>query len=308
MGIKHSVASSAPGLIGATEWDDDHILDGQVNIPVVASPVAPPAGNFGLFGQSIAGGVMPAVIDPSGLSMVLQPFLGRGAIAFATAVGNSTTLTTMGVSISATGSAQSANVGTANVHQATRRLEYAVTAAGASAVAGWLSPRAQFRVGGPSNPFGGFRYSCIFGRARGLAANATLRCFTGFGSQTTGSGDGDPSTALSNLIGVGCDAADTNYHIMHRSGTALATKIDTGFPKAVADSTEMYELAMFTPPDSDDVQVQFTRLSDGATFTHTISTNMPGPTTLLAPRGYYSVGGTSSVIGYALASLYIGTF
>lgn len=308
MGIKHSVASSAPGLIGATEWDDDHILDGQVNIPVVASPVAPPAGNVGLFGRAIAGNVMPAFIDPSGLATMLQPFLGRAKMAWALAVGNSTTLTTMGVSISATGTATAVNVGTANVHEATRRLEYAVTAAATSAIGGWLSPRAQFFIGGPSNPFGGFLFACQFGRARGVAANTTLRHFTGFGSQTTGSADGDPSTSLSNLIGVGCDAADTNYQIMHRSGTGLATKIDTGFPKAVADNTEMYELAMFTPPNSAEVYVQFTRLSDGATFNHTISTNMPGPGTLLAPRGYYSVGGTSSVIGYALASLHIGTF
>ena len=307
MGIKHSVTSSAPGLIGATEWDDDHILDGQVNIPVVASPVAPPAGNVGLFGRSIAARIMPAIIGPSGLDTALQPLLARNKIAWANPNGNSTAIGLMGIALSATGTATAVNVGTANVHQAMRRLEYAVTTAAASAVCGWRSATAQYRIGGPSDPFGGFFFVCRFGRGRGVAANATLRGFTGFGSQTAAPGDADPSTALSNVIGVGCDASDTNYQIMHRNGTSLATKVDTGFPKAVADNTEMYELAMFTSPDSTDVQVQFTRLSDSATFTHTISTNITGPVTLLAPRGYYSVGGTSSVIGYALASLYIET-
>lgn len=307
MGIKHSVASSAPGLIGATEWDDDHILDGQVNIPVVASPVAPPAGNVGLFGRSIAARVMPAIIGPSGLETSLQPILARNKIAWANPNGNSTAIGTMGIALSATGTPTAVNVGSANVHQAMRRLEYAVTTAATTAVGGWRSATAQFFIGGPVNPFGGFFFVCRFGRGRGVAANATLRGFTGFSSQTAAPGDADPSTALSNMIGVGCDATDTNWQIMHRDGTALATKVNTGFAKAVADDTEMYELAMFTAPTSTDVHVQFTRLSDGATFSHTVSTNRPGPVTLLAPRGYYSVGGTSSVIGYALASLYIET-
>jgi hypothetical protein len=307
MGIKHSRPSSDPGLIDGDDWDDDHILDGQVNIPVVLSPVTPPAGNFGLFGRSVAGRVLPAVIGPSGLETSLQPILARNKIAWINPNGNSTAVGLLGLAVSITGVATAVNVGTANVHESMRRIEYAVTTAATTAVGSWRSATAQFRVGGPSDPFGGFFFVCRFGRGRGVAANATLRGFTGFGSQTVAPGDDNPSTALSNIIGVGCDAGDTNYQIMHRSGTALATKIDTGFPKAVADNTEMYELAMFTAPAASSVTVQFTRLSDGATFIHTVSTNMPGALTLLAPRGYYSVGGTSSVIGYALASLYIET-
>jgi hypothetical protein len=43
----------------------------------------------------------------------------------------------------------------------------------------------------------------------------------------------------------------------------------------------------------------------GATASGTISTDMPSTSTLLAPRGWISVGGTSSVIGMALCSLYL---
>jgi len=47
--------------------------------------------------------------------------------------------------------------------------------------------------------------------------------------------------------------------------------------------------------------------STGATASGTINTNMPTNTTLLAPRGWMSVGGTSSVIGIALMSCYLET-
>lgn len=307
MGIKHSVASSEPGLIGATEWDDDHVIDDQVNIPVVASPVAPPADHFSLFGRRVAGRVLPAIMGPSGLDTSLQPLLARNKVAWANPQGNGTVIAAVGITLTATGTATGANVDTTNIHNAIRRLEYAVTTAAATAVAGWRGPANQYWIGNPANQLGGFFMVCRFGRSRGVAANATLRGFTGFSSQTAAPGDADPSTSFSNMIGVGCDAADTNYHIMHRTGTGVATKVDTGFAKAVSDTAEMYELAMFTPPSDNDVWVQFTRLSDGATFTHTISTNLPTDTTLLSPRGHYSVGGTSAVIGYALASLYIET-
>ena len=45
----------------------------------------------------------------------------------------------------------------------------------------------------------------------------------------------------------------------------------------------------------------------GTTFTHTITSNLPAATTLLGFQAYNSAGGTSSVMGIALASLYIET-
>ena len=42
-------------------------------------------------------------------------------------------------------------------------------------------------------------------------------------------------------------------------------------------------------------------------MTGNVTTDLPVNTTLLAPRGYISVGGTSSVIGMALMGLCIDT-
>lgn len=311
MPINHTTQAGSlipPNLIGATEWDDNHAITGRVDFPNVPSPTTPPADNVGVIGRKIAGRMLPAFIGPSGLDSALQPLLARNKVAWANPTGNGTTISVIGMTVTATGTATAASVATTNIHQVIRRLEYAVTTASTTAVAGWRSGQgAQYHIGSPSSIYGGFFFVCRFGRSRGVAANATLRGFTGFSSLTTAPTDVNPSTTETNAIGVGADSTDTNYQIIYRNGTAAATKVDTGIAKAVADNTEMYELAMFTSPTSTDIYVQFTRLSDNTVFNHTISTNKPADTTLLAPRGWYSVGGTSSVIGYALASVYIET-
>lgn len=46
-----------------------------------------------------------------------------------------------------------------------------------------------------------------------------------------------------------------------------------------------------------------TDMVSGATASGTTTTDLPGTTTLLAPRGWISVGGTSSVTGLGVASL-----
>lgn len=310
MPINHTTNAGGlvpPTVIGAADWDDNHAVTGTVEFPAVAAPTAPAADTVGIFGRKIANRMMAGFIGPSGLDSALQPLIARNKIALANPRGNATQVDVQGMAVTATGTATAANVGTATIQQAMRRLEYAVTTASTTAVAGWRSNVAQYHIGSPSTPYGGFFFVCRFGRSRGSAANSTLRGFIGFSSVTAAPTDANPSTTIANALGVGCDDGDTNYHVIHRSGTAAATKVDTGIAKAVADTTEMYELAMFTSPSDNNVYVQFTRLGDNTAFTHTISTNRPADTQLIAPRGYYSVGGTSSVIGYALSSLYIET-
>jgi len=275
-----------------------------------ASPALPEAGTVRLFARSVGGRMLPAYIGPSGLDSALQPLIASNKIAWANPNGNSTGIGLMGIAITATGTATAANVATTNIHTAMRRLEYAVTTAAATAVAGFRSGVNQYHIGDANAPFGGFFTVCRFGPSRGQAANATRRGFVGMTSNTSPPTDVDPSAtaAWANLIGVGHDAADANWQIMHRTGTGTTTKIDTGIPKAYNDTTEMFEVAIFTAPTgTPSVTVQLRRLSDDLTFTHTITSNLPAATTLLGFQAYNSVGGTSSVIGISLGSLYLET-
>jgi hypothetical protein len=94
---------------------------------------------------------------------------------------------------------------------------------------------------------------------------------------------------------------------MNNSALPSAVKTDLGITVPTADRTSMYELAMFCAPNSTTLYYTFTDLSNGTTASGTVTTAIPAVNTLMSPRGYCSAGGTSSVIGIALSSLYIET-
>lgn len=277
-------------------------------MPEASSPGAPATGRVGIFGRSVAGRMMPAFIGPSGLDSILQPHFGRNAICKWEPAGNSTTITaTRAAALTATGTATAANVATTNRHTYMKRVEYLVTTAATTAVAGFRSTAPQYSIGGPSAGLGGFHFICRWGPATGVSTT-TNRAFVGLVNSTTAPTDVQPSSVIF-MIGMGWDAADTNIQMMHNAG-GTATKIDLGasFPVPTADRTKVYELAMFAPPGTtQSVTYLVTDLVSGATATGTITTNIPTTTTLMAPKGWMSVGGTSSVIGIALMGLYIET-
>jgi hypothetical protein len=280
----------------------------QIDIAVDDTPSTPAAGFVGIFGHT-RGGIRPAFINPDGQVSTLQAAFAHNKVGINAPNGNGTTVSNLGVSITATGTATTANAASTNVHTAMRRIEYAVTTASTTAVAGLVSGNGlHLLLGKAARRFGGFLYSCRFGRSRGVASNATLRAFNGVCSLNSAPTDVEPSTTVTDAIGVGCDAADTNWQIMHRTGSGTCTKIDTGFAKAVNDTEEMYELTLYSPANTTTrVDYFFRRLSDGASFSGSITTPLPADTTFLGFRNYYSVGGTSSVIGYAHVSVYMET-
>jgi hypothetical protein len=119
----------------------------------------------------------------------------------------------------------------------------------------------------------------------------------------------NPST-LTNICGMGYDDADTSIQFMHNDGSGTATKIDlgAGFPKPDVDLTSVYEIALFAPPGTtQSLGYEVTNLVTGAVATGVVASDIPPATQLLTPYGYMSVGGTSSVIGFATMGLYIET-
>ncbi len=287
------------------------VEDGSLLLPMpsVSSPGIPPANTIKLFPRKIANRLLPAFVGPAGIDSSLQPNFARNKIAICYPIGNSTSLTTLGIgSFTATGTATAAAVAQTNMHQMQKRVDYLVTTAAATAVAGWRQTSNQWSIGHPSNPvLGGFHNVVRFGQATGVATT-THRLFVGMGAATAAPTDVEPST-ITNIIGVGYDAADTNLQIMHR-GAGAVTKIDLGanFPVPTADRSKSYELALFSPPGTTQaVHYEFTDMDTGNVATGTIATNLPAASQLLSPRGWMSVGGTSSVIGIALMSFYIET-
>jgi hypothetical protein len=311
--LRHAKVSTVPDgsntdQVQPSDWNAEHVIDGQLELPLNNSPVASPANTSALFSRSIGGRIYPAFIGPSGLDTAMQPLLARNKVAWFNPNGNTTVVTSLGMDVTATGTATAAVVATTNILTATRRIEYAVATAATNAIAGLRSAQLQFHTGDPATPYGGFTWIARFARSRGQASNATRRSWAGMTSVTAVPTDVNPSTWAVNGIGVGSDSTDANWQIMHRNASEVMTKIDTGISKQYLDNTELFELALFTAPTgSTSVGYQFTRLSDGVSASGTITTNLPAADTLLTWQIWNSVGGTSSVVGTSIASIYIET-
>ena len=220
-------------------------------------------------------------------------------------VPGATTLSTVGVTLSAVGQVAAATMAAANVHTATPRLNYQVTTAAANAVAGVRSNVAPFLSRSAGT---GFRFVCRFGPSTASAAGPSVRLFAGVRAANVAPVDSDPS-GLPLLIGVGADAADANFQFIVRGSAAAfkVVKVDTGIPKTAPAGTEMYEVEILAPAGVSTVALSLTRLSDGTVFSNEISGTalLPPDTAFFNPYAWISVGGVSSTIGLALAGMSI---
>ena len=273
-----------------------------------SDPATPAADTVRIFGRKFSGRMLPAFKEPSGNAAIMQPSLARNKVAYVQPNGGSTVIGAVGLALAATGTATAAGISTTNVHTSLRRIDYLVTTASATAVAGFRSASAQF-FRGQSKGLGGFHFVCRWGPATGVST-PTKRAWVGLRSATAAPTDVQPSS-LVNAIGMGWDSGDSNIQIMHNGASGTATKIDLGasFPIPTTDRTNVYEVALFCPPNGSyvDWEVNDLNPTNPVSVTGRITTNLPAATTLLAPVGYCSAGGTSSVIGISLVSLYIET-
>jgi hypothetical protein len=297
--------NNAAAFGGAT---DVKIEGGQLRLLDAASVAAPASGGVKLVGLPAAGRSVPGFVTGDGLLEELQKSIARSGIGLWKARTGSTSLDLLGgVTLTAVGTATAMTPGTANRHQRSVRLDYLVTVAATSAVAGFRMSSSTHRtvtVGGAAAGEGGFSFVCRWGPATGVATT-THRAAVGLINTITVPTDVEPST-LVNTIFMGWDAADANVQMMHNDVSGTCTKIDLGasFPVPTADRTALYELELHSPPGTTQaVNYRVTDLVSGAVASGQITTNLPTTGTLLGPVGWMSVGGTSSVIGVALLSM-----
>lgn len=285
---------------------DDIFNPTQLNF-LAATPTTPAANSVGLFGRKVAGKMLPAFIGPSGLDSAIQASFARNKVAQFSALPGSAALTTAtGMALTATGTATIKNPASTNLYTQTKGVEALVTVAATTAVAGFRSTIAAYWRGSRVGE-GGFFFVCRFGLATGVATS-TRRAFVGLMASTAAPTDVNPSTNV-NMCGMGLDTGDANWSFMHNDAVGAATKIDlgVGFAKATADRTGVYEIAMFCAPNGTEIFYECTDQVDGSVVTGSVTTDLPVNTTFLTQKMYASVGGTSSVIGIMLSSLYIET-
>ena len=214
-------------------------------------------------------------------------------------VAGATTNSGLGLTWTGTGTARSYTPSNSSRIAALPVLEYAVTTASATAVAGYRS----------GAPFlwrqGGFVWRHIWRNGLGQTI-ATHRAFVGLRGANSAPTDIDPST-ITNIIGMGWDAGDAQINIISNDGSGTATKIALGanFPRPTANNANAYYIELIALPGASDVRYTIINLANDAVATGVISTDIPGPTTLLQIFGYASVGGTSSTISICASSTQI---
>lgn len=309
MSIKHTYTATGTNdgtkQVSVTRWNDAHSIDVDgIPIPCHSSlPASPAAGSLIAFARSLAGREMLTYLDSDGFDAPTQTLFGRTRPTFWFPVNAATTLTFNGAAtLTATGTATAATVAAGNLYNSAVHTEFLVTPASTSATAGYRTTTAHYWRGNGAG-LGGFFHIARVGFATGTTV-ATRRAFIGMAAATTVPTDVQPSSQL-NIVGAGYDAADANWQLMFNDGTGTATKYDTGIARPSADRTTVVEVIIHAPVNGGNVTVQVVDLVTGATFSQTEATDLPSTTTLLAPRAYASVGGTSSVVGLGLFSLYI---
>lgn len=271
------------------------------------APSAPSSGYARVYVGMMANKPTVVLRGPTGRVAPLQNFLGRMRVSWAQALGDSTSIGVFGITIAATGTATTAATTPGSTfYVSLRRIDYLVTVASTSAVAGFRYNQAQFYRGDAAGR-GGFMFCCRWGAATGVATSTT-RGFCGMTSVTGAPTDVDPSS-LNNILGFGWDNGDANFSFMHRtgSGTVVKDTLSTTIPKPSVNNTSVYECTIYCAPNDTVVYYEITNLTTGDTASGSVNSSLPAQDTLLCPKCYMSVGGTSSVIGVSLMSMYLET-
>lgn len=272
---------------------------------------AAPAATMRIYSKPLANRALPKFIGPSGLATAMQPLLARNKIGYWNPPGNGTAVPgVFGYNApTALGTATTRNVATTNLFTRMRRLGY-VSSATAANFAGQRQTNTQITLGDGAG-LGGFFKVTRFGFSDAAVVSGA-RSFVGISSSTSAPTNVEPST-LTNAIGVGHGAADTNLKLYY-GGSVAQTPIDLGanFPSNTSN-TDVYELALFAPPSTTaTVYYEVTRLNTGHTATGTLTGTagvvVPLATTLLTYMlAWRTNNATAAAVGIDIMSDYIET-
>lgn len=271
--------------------------NGRLTLDAAPTPAAPSAGTT-LFARAAAR-TLPAFIGPSGVDSSLQPHIGANKAAWFQCTGNATTVVTPGITLTAIGTATTANWTNANMLTNSRRLSY-ISAAAAGSAGGWRENVLKYSMG--SSGWGGFH---ILMRWGWLTLPAGYRVFHGLYGTAGVIGNVDPST-LVNLIGIGKDTGDTNLQFMHNDGSGTAVKIDTGIAPATND---VFDARIFVASGTQKIFFSLQKLNGGSLVTADsgVSTDMPSASQGLAIQNWCNNGATASAIDPHWMNYYIET-
>jgi hypothetical protein len=257
-----------------------------------------------IYSRSRAGRRMTEQLGPFGYNYSFQPCVAMKSIGWFSATGNGTSTTSIGLSMTVTGTATARNVVTTKFFTSLRRIGY-VSSSSAGNSAGIRHGGLQFWRGNASG-LGGFYFVCRFGISS-AATVAGQRSFVGLVASTSVLSNADPSTN-SNILGFGVDGSDTTWSFMHAGSSTPATKdtlTGTFAPRSL--STDIYEVRIYCPPNGSTIYYSIEDLNGGSLFDGNTTTALPSNTTLLSPHIWTNNNTTALACAIDVCSLYIET-
>lgn len=280
---------------------DETFIAKLLELPSQASiPAAPDADKLTMFSKNRAGRMTLNAIGPSGVDIAFQPALFGNTIVMwvpgtgtTTAIGFGTTWTARN-----TTGAQ-AHPAKATTNFLTQMLRATFSSTTAVNTGAGIQSANTVAVRGNAAGIGGFFFFARFG-VETLAATGQ-QLLVGLTALNAVLG-GEPS-AQNNTVGIGKDAADTNWQLIFR-GTA-ATKVDTGLAVTAGVVLDLY---MFCKPNDTKITVRVVRANDGSVIIDNVeySTNLPANTTFLYVEAHLRNTGTA-INALALNKIYVET-
>ena len=295
-------ANDGSKQVSVDRWNEDHVLDAEFTMPLVASPATPESDKLNLFARKIGGRMMLAQMGPSGLDTAFQPNLGGNKVALWMPPGGSTTVPgVFGMAaLTATGTATSRAVATTSLLSRMTRLGY-VSAATANALAGAREAVAKYTTGAGAL-LGGFYVRYRFAPSD-TAAVTGARMFVGL-SSATGAQTNVEVTTQTNVLGV-CQLSSSNNLQIYGAGATTGTPVDLGSGFPANGNAVPYELTMFSPA-SGGCHWQVTRLDNGAVVSGTFAA-VPLGTVLLCHQLWRTNNATALAVGLDICGIYIET-
>lgn len=226
----------------------------------------------------------------------IQPHIGGGKWAMASAVPAVTTPSVFGCAITQSGTAAALSPTTTNYLTRQHRLRL-TSLTTANAVCGWTIPNG-FVYRTTSSFLGGWEFVCRFG-ASTLPTGPRLLA----GIAASALGIVEPSANL-NFAAFIKDSTDTNIQFATNDATGAATKVDTGIPLV---PNAGYEAAVWNNPGEAKINYSLVRLDTGAIKIGSVTTDLPVVDTAMGAYCQGSVNGTNTGTGFVLepSSLYL---
>jgi hypothetical protein len=269
----------------------------------IAGPPATGAVRVG--GRTLAGGDFLAMRAAQGIERLVQPMLGRTAVAVWFGTGGSA-LNPIGVLAPTTVGTATTRPPSAAAVMATRskRTGY-VSAATAGALAsiygttGLVAPGSGAGIGG---------FLAVFRFVIADAATVSgARMFVGLSATLSAPTNVEPST-LTNSIGIAQLSTSGNLQIVF-GGSAAQPPVDlgAGFP-ANGGSSDLYELILFSDPvDATKIGWRVERLNTGTVAEGSLANTVPGTTlpsatTILAMRHWRTNNATALAVAIDLVA------